>query len=277
MDKNLKQALLLCSIAAVYQAPAFSGTMGAPAKENNLMTQWSTPSSIYIALTAGDSDSMQANVTASPPYWDTTSEGYNNNVGASEVFGASIGYVFNPLFRVEIGADHRHSFKYSQRQTAENANVFDERTRYFNLNNTTIMSTVFINGSGISDKAFAENKTFMIDPFVGVGLGLAFNTVDNLHSVEDASQGTTATTHKVFSFMVAPRTTRVLAYQFIAGFDIKTDQKLAFGVNYRYLDAGRFESNNYIGDGALSGMTVSPWKGTLRTNEVYATIKYAMS
>jgi hypothetical protein len=52
MDKNLKQALLLCSIAAVYQAPAFSGTMGEPAKENSLMALWSTPSSIYTAIPA---------------------------------------------------------------------------------------------------------------------------------------------------------------------------------------------------------------------------------
>ncbi|MCH9690011.1 MAG: outer membrane beta-barrel protein [Gammaproteobacteria bacterium] len=241
------------------------------------MALWSSPSSIYIALTAGDSDSMQANITAAPPYWDTTSETYNNNVGASEVLGASIGYVFNPLFRVEIGADHRNSFKYAQRQTAEEADIFDQRTRYFNLSNTTIMSTLFLNGSGISDKASAQHETFMIDPFIGFGLGLAFNSVDNLHSVEDATQGTIATTQDVFSFMTAPRTTRVLAYQFIAGFDVKTTKKIGIGVNYRYLDAGRFESNNYIADGALGGMTVPPWKGTLKTNEIYVTIKYAVN
>ena len=277
MDQYFKKPILLCSAAVLFQAPAFSGTLGEPAEESNLMALWSTPSSIYIALTAGDSGSMQANVTAAPPFWDTTSESYNDNLGASEVLGASIGYVFNPLFRVEIGADHRNSFQYAKNHTAENATIFDARTRYFNLSNTTIMSTLFVNGSGISDKAFFKNKMFLIDPFVGVGLGVAFNTVDNLHSAEDAIQRRIAPTHDVFSFMVAPHTTRVLAYQFIAGFDIKTTKKLAFGVNYRYLDAGRFASNNYIGDGALRGMTVPPWKGTLRTNEVYATIKYAIS
>ena len=263
-------ASVTCIMALSCQSPAFSAI---PATVSDL---WSKPGDLYIALTAGGSYSTDASISASPVFWDPTPEGYNNNVGQSEVLGAGIGYVINPLLRFELGADHRNSFQYQKYQSTPTSTTWGPRNRYFDVSNTTVMGTLFINGSGLSDRAFYQGSGFIIDPFVGAGLGGAFNTVDNLHSVQTGAGA------RAFSLMPAANSTRAFAYQFSAGFDIKTTRKLAIGIGYRYLNAGHFESNNYIVDnsnniGMTSGVAVPSWNGVLRTNEVFATFKYAIA
>ncbi len=263
---------ITCAIALLHQAPCSADGMLATA---SIGDRWSTPGDIYIALSAGSSYSTKASISASPTFWDPTPEGYNGNVGQSEVLGAGIGYVINPLLRFEVGADHRNSFEYSKYQSTPTSTTWGPRYRYFDLSNTTVMGTLFVNGSGISEHAFYQGSGFMIDPFIGAGIGGAFNTVDNLHSVQ------TAPSARAFSMMPAANTTRTFAYQFSAGFDVKTSQKLAVGVSYRYLNAGTFQSNNYIVDnsnniGTTDGVAVPAWSGSLSTNEVFATLKYAM-
>lgn len=239
-----------------------------------IIEQWLRPSDVYLGLTAGGSFSTSASIYVSPVFWDPSPEGYNNNLGESEVLGAAIGYVMSPLFRVELGTDHRNSFEYSKYLSTPTSSVWGPRNRYFNLSNTTVMATLFANGSGISERLNYQGNGFIIDPFVGAGLGAAFNTVDNMHSNQVVG-------NKSFSIMTAGYTTREFAYQFSVGFEVKTDKKLAFGVGYRYLNAGHFQSNNYIADnpdnvGVTSGVVVPPWSGIFATNEVYATLKYAI-
>jgi hypothetical protein len=46
-------------------------------------------------------------------------------------------------------------------------------------------------------------------------------------------------------------------------------------VGYRYVYGGHFETNDYVENSALTdGLVLSPWKGQLRTNEVYLTLDY---
>jgi opacity protein-like surface antigen len=275
---NKKLFVSLSCIIGVLSQPSFAAE---PKEKDSLSTNatinnlWSESRKMYIALTAGGSYSTEASISASPVFWDPTPEGYNNNIGQSELLGASIGYVITPLYRVEIGVDHRNSFEYEKYQSTPTSTTWGPRTRYFSMSNTTIMATAFINGSGISHRAFYQGTGFMIDPFFGAGLGSAFNTVDNLHSIQ------TQQTARAFSLMPAAYTSRSLAYQFSVGFDVKTNNKLALGISYRYLNAGNFISNHYIVDnsnniGVTSGVAVPPWSGTLRANELVVTLKYAI-
>ena len=181
--------------------------------------------------------------------------------------------LINPLFRFELGADHRNSFEYNKFLSTPTSTSWGPRTRMFHLSNTTVMGSLFMNGSGIN-RAYQGNG-FIIDPFFGAGIGSAFNALDNMHSTQTIG-------NRTFSIMSAANTTRSFAYQFNVGFDVKKNRKLAVGVGYRYLNAGHFASNNYIVDnpdniGLTSGVTVPAWTGTLRTNEVYVTLKYAIA
>lgn len=246
--------------------------------QDSIMMRWSKPGSIYIALSAGGSYSLETSINASPIFWDPSPEGYNSDLGHSEVLGASIGYVFNPLFRFELGADHRDSFQYKKYQSTPTSTTWGPRNRYFDLSNTTVMGTLFVDGSGVSERFFYQGKGFMLDPFFGVGLGAAFNTLDNLHSVSLKKN----IAGRSFSLMDSAYTNKAFAYQLNAGINIKTTRKIAVGLGYRYLDAGRFESNNYIVDnpdniGTTSGVTVPTWTGSLKTNEFYVTLKYAIN
>jgi opacity protein-like surface antigen len=246
--------------------------------KDSIMMLWSRTGNIYIALSAGGSYSLETSINASPIFWDPSPEGYNSDLGNSEVLGASIGYVINPLFRFELGADHRDSFKYKKYQSTPTSTSWGPRNRYFDLSNTTVMGTLFLDGSGVSDRFFYQGKGFIIDPFFGVGLGAAFNTLDNLHSVSLKKD----MAGRAFSLMESAYTSKAFAYQLNAGVTIKTTRKIAIGLGYRYLDAGHFESNNYLVDnpdniGMTSGVTVPTWGGSLKTNEFYVTIKYAIN
>ena len=251
----------------------------------SISSLWSTPGNLYIALAAGASFSTNASVAVSTTYWDLYTDGYGGNLGNSEVLGASIGYVINPLLRFELGVDHRNSFNYHKHQstpTVSRALInWGPRERYFDVSNTTVMATAFMNGSGISHHMMYQGSGYIIDPFIGAGLGGAFNTLDNLHSTQ-VGVFNVLSNNRAFSIMSASNTVRTFAYQFSAGFDVKTNRKLALGLGYRYLNAGNVVSSNYLTDnsnnvGITSGVVVPPWRAVLRCNEVYVTLKYAMN
>lgn len=224
------------------------------------------PGSIYFNLEAGLSSSNQAqiNVTTSPSGWDFTPDGYNSNLGNSEILGLGIGYVINPLLRTELNIDRRGSFQYQKFQTS--TGQFGNKTRYFDLTNTTIMANLFLEGSGLPHDLSYHSTHFTLDPFVGAGVGVAFNTVSNFYTIPVGSSAKVSTmnSHTQTSF----------AYQLGAGVNLITQKSLSFGIGYRYLDAGNFSSDNYLTDLQL---TAIPWTGKLRTNEIYAVLRYAIT
>jgi opacity protein-like surface antigen len=276
--KTHKTAGLLLMLM-LFNSMAWSGTVGTT--ETDAITHvWSTPDTIYMTLRAGGSISEKASVVAPLTYWDLAPEGYNDNVGHSQVLGASVGYVISPLFQFEMGLDNRSSFKYKKHQSAPSFTLSDfdwgPRIRAFEINNTTVMSSLFVNGSGMPSPIAYKGKTYTIDPFIGVGIGVACNGLDKLHSLQSNPP------YRAFSVMTSEHTTQEFAYQFMAGFDIKTNRKIAIGFSYRYLDAGAFQSSNHLSDNSntttlSSGTAVPAWSGKLRINEVYATLKYALS
>lgn len=226
------------------------------------------PGSAYINLEGGISYSQEIHFTPGPP-WDPSPEGYDADLGHSEVLGAGLGYIINPALRAEITVDHRNSFDYEKFQTSPA--TLGSKTRNFDLKSTTVMANLFIDGSGIGSGLAFRSCYFMVDPFINAGIGSAFNTVDNFHSTQTG-------TNKVFS-LVPANTQTSFAYQVGAGFTIKTCSHLALGVGYRYVDAGNFSSNTYFLDnpdnpGVTSGAASSAWKPKLKTNEVYASLHY---
>ncbi len=90
--KNKISCMALLITSALYQTSVFSGSSG---DLDNIQAQWSTPNSIYLALSAGGALSTDASLVVPSIFWDPSPEGYNSDVGDSEVLGASIGYVID--------------------------------------------------------------------------------------------------------------------------------------------------------------------------------------
>jgi len=230
---------------------------------------WFSIHNVYLKVEAGasfsESTSLSVTQNNDPLNWDPASQGYNNDLGTSEIVGLSLGYSIYDWIDVELEAAHRNSFRYQKTQTSTGA--FGDKTRYFDIENTTVMANVFLNGNGLSQPIAYRTSFGIFDPFVTAGLGVAFNHMTDFHS-------TATTTGDKFSAM-NPNTTASFAYQVGAGINLRTTQRFMFGLGYRYLDAGNFESNKRIVD-APSGIddAASPWKGELKVNEVYLALTY---
>jgi opacity protein-like surface antigen len=225
---------------------------------------------IFLSLEAGASFSTEASmqVTTGNPetLWDSTPQGYNSDLGNSAVWGGGIGYQINKLLAVEIEAAHRDSFEYKKFQTSPGTPL-GNKTRYFDLKNTTVMTNLFLNGSGLKGPFSYTNKYYVVDPFVTGGIGWAYNTVDNFHTIE-------ASNHARVS-MEKSNSRSAFAYQLGAGINVRTNKNFSVGVGYRFLDAGSFSSNTYIeAEGTTPALDIPAWKGDLRTNEVYLNLNY---
>ncbi|MGA2655081.1 MAG: outer membrane beta-barrel protein [Gammaproteobacteria bacterium] len=226
----------------------------------------------YVSVQGGISFSDEADmevVTGSNPLteWDPAPEGYDSDLGDSEVLGASFGYAIHPLAILEVEVANRSSFEYEKYQSGD-----IPKTRYFDVNNTTVMANLMFNGSGLDEPFTFETDSMMWDPFIKIGAGVAYNTVDNFHSVSPDDT--------VYSVM--PENTETsFAYQLGAGINIRTEESLVIGIGYRYVNAGDFSSNNYFSgisstdSGSVNHQT-DPWEGELSTNEVYIALSYVL-
>lgn len=225
---------------------------------------------LYLTLEGGVSLPVKLRFSPGPP-WDPSVSGYNNRMSNSEVLGVGLGYHFCPWLSAEVMLDHRNSFKYNKFQISPAA--LGDKSRIFNIRNTTVMANFIAHGRGISECLVYENANYCIDPFVNVGLGVAYNTVDNFHSVSSAGGS-------VFS-MMTPYTKTNFAYQCGLGLQMTFCDNMSICFGYRYLATGRFRSNDYLIDnsdvpGATGGVQAPAWTGRFDTNELYCKFVFAI-
>lgn len=224
------------------------------------------PNHIYISVQGGISFSQNVTMNVATGNneatdWDPADQGYNSDLGNSEVLGAAIGYVINPAASFEIEVSHRNSFDYARFQTP-----VDPKTRYFDFANTSAMVNLVLNGSGCSNLSYRSTR-FVVDPYISGGFGMAFNNVYNFHSILVAGNAPSA--------VMQPYTVRSLAYQVGAGLNFRTCRNIGLGVNYRFINMGDFDSNNVVLDSSTSpGIVIQPWEGTFKSNEIYLSLQY---
>ncbi len=93
---------------------------------------------------------------------------------------------------------YRPSYSYVKFQTYPATSPFptpnyssESRTRYFNLQSNSLMGNLYFHGRGISDNfVWHTNYGLNIEPFIGGGLGVAFNTVSNTRSIRSTGLAT---------------------------------------------------------------------------------------
>lgn len=234
---------------------------------------------VFVLLGSGASASRDARLSVDTPPWDAANEGYGGNLSHSVLYTAGLGYVFCPLVSSDIEVTYRPSFTYNKFQTAvagaSNPGVLGAKTREFDLSDTSIMGNVFLNGEGANLFA-CLNRCTILQPFIGGGIGVAYNHLSNFHSVLEETSSLGPGSSNVASIMNA-NTNTAFAWQLMAGAELLNRHKWGIDVGYRYFDGGRFKSNNYLVDvpgGSTTPVTITPWSGRLTANEVFANLKY---
>jgi len=224
----------------------------------------------YIGVEFGGSWTMNANIHAPRPFWDTAINGYNSDLGASAIYGLVFGYHFVDFFRADIHYQYRPSYSYEKKQ--ENTGEVSDKIRNFDLENQAILFSGYLQASGITCLGSLQLCGMVIDPFITGGVGISYNTVSSFYSESLDFPGET------FSMMVSKQTS---AFSWQAG--IGLDFRLCCSVislGYRYFYGGEFKSNNYLIDDpdgtsiAFQGVTTTPWKGKIKANELFASFRY---
>ncbi len=235
----------------------------------------------YVKLGSGGSYSMNTHINAnnaSSVFWDATPEGYNSSLGKTALYSAAFGYNYSPLISADMEFIYRPSYSYSKFQTSTDqgtVNPLGNKTRRFNLESNSLMANAYLHGAGWSDKLKINvHDHFNLEPFIGGGVGVSFNTLSNFHSV--------LTDNTIASTMADHFKTSV-AWQLSAGLELLSDNAFSLAAGYRYYNGGRFESNNYLlanrATAANTGLglhPITPWSGILQANEFFITFSYKL-
>lgn len=250
-------------LLALNSSLAVAGTMGP--------TEDFTPTP-YVKLGSGGSYSMNTGLKPNLLIWDASPQGYNADVGHTALYSAAFGYQISPLISGDVQYIYRPSYDYQRFQTSSSTDTVSfegNKTRYFDLHSNSLMVNAYLHGRGYSDRLNrALGRGFFVEPFIGGGLGVAFNTVSNFHSLSQSPAADNI--GPVVSMMVDHERTS-LAYQFSAGLSFYHDTNFNLGVGYRYYNGGTFTSENYLTD---QQVTVSPWNGLIQANEFFIDLIY---
>lgn len=274
----MKKSFHLIAITAIFSSFCASPTF-AVTKTYSSAFQNNDSRHFFLNMGTGYSFSREANIQVPQlgTFWDTAVQGYNANLGNAALYSAGAGYQFSNLIAVDVEATHRQQFNYHKFQTPTSGTSdgvsLGTKTRYFDLANTSVMANAYFFGSGLN-WFIPVSCTVIMQPFIGGGIGVAYNTLSNFHSVLST---TTSGSNNIASIM-NPKTFSAFAWQAMIGLELVGSNTWGFDLGYRYFDGGEFKTNNYLTDPAvnppLPPTSAPPWSGTLTSNEVFLNFKY---
>jgi len=239
---------------------------------------------IYLGIEGGYSLSTLANLSvnegpnsASGFVWDPPGNGWDSRLGNTFEYGIVLGYNCTEALSLELAYNNRPSFYYEKAQILTSSSI-GNRTRYFDLQNQTVMLNGVVRLASIFNAVQNLKTRSRIEPFISLGAGVAKNTVSNFHSL-----GTDKRPGLIFSKMV-DKTTYNFAAQAGLGLNFDLTTNWAMKAGYRFIYGGRFKTQDYITDdpdGAHlnipgSGNSANPWSGTLKINEFYLGLVYTL-
>lgn len=197
------------------------------------------------------------------------------------------GYNLTDIFALELAYNNRPSFKYEKFQNSTNANsTVQNRTRHFDLQNSTIMLNGVVHLASIFDILKTFKDVSKLSPFINLGIGLAENKVTNFYTF--VNSGTSmlddSSTKGAIVSKMADKNIYKLAAQAGLGLNYDITTRWAMKASYGFIYGGKFTTHDYIQDdpdvlhSSLpgSGNTVYPWTGTLKANEVYLGLTYSL-
>lgn len=263
MTKRIR--MVLAMLPAIFLAAQANAAINSFTDEANNPN----PENFFLELGTGISFPNKVNISPDPSQWDASPQGYNNSLSIKPLYMAGIGYNFDSLYSFDLSGTYRGEYQYQKFQTSTAVGTpgfSGDKTRFFDLSSMSILFNATLYGQEISkDLIWNTGSVGFIQPFLGTGLGVSYNTVSNFHSI--TTNGTTAS-------ILANNTSPSFAYQFNAGLEWQYE-RMGVDVGYRYFNAGSFQSNNYI-IGVAGAGSISTWKSTLGANEIFLTLKVAI-
>ena len=191
---------------------------------------------------------------------------------------AGVGWTVSPLLKIDASYSFRGIYKYNNHLEFTQ---IPSNTKYFNLTSNSLMfsGTLYAKGLENTHPELAKHLVKEIDgygyiqPIIGGGIGVSYNTVTNFHTIFDGTEYNDAAVQdtSIFSF----------AWQLNAGIDWQITNRFSFDIGYRYFNAGRFNSGDalYIRatptGGVLNPTWIPGWISNLSANEIFFTGKYA--
>jgi hypothetical protein len=244
----------------------------------------------FIEISSGYSYSTQACLKVNKKEWDPSPQGYSSRIGSSPLYQAAIGYQDSSWYSLQLSASYRPDYSYQRFQTSKartTPGYIGTKTRYFKLSSTALMADIYVNKFAEHWKIAIEELHLKTAPFMGAGIGIAYNNLYDFHSTTPSqpADGTTP------AFTIPPRAYSLenntirqsFAAQLMLGFSGKLFGYIHYELGYRFFCGGRFESNDYayalktplvVNEGGSSEWitTAEPssfWRGTLLANECF--------
>lgn len=264
---QIKQISALCLSLSV-TSTVLAGTMGPVAPSES----W------YLVGGAGASWSQDADINVDPAIWDFSSQGYSSDLGSSALLFFGVGRYITESFRIDARYEHRGDYRYSKYQTGANNGVSgftgDQRTREFKLDSNSLMVNGWLDLGSLNSKLLWQAGSFSVQPFVGGGIGVNYMNVKDFRTIgapfgvgrnEIASVNQTSTDSE-------------FAWRLGAGLSAQLSQRTTLAVGYDYYDGGKIPFPNFIlsslsAPSGRTGVSVTPWSGSLTANEVYAELR----
>lgn len=152
---------------------------------------FSADSKVSVASATSTNNS---GTTPSTAFWDGANEGYNHNLDTSEFYTVALGYHWNDLFSTSVELTNRPSYKYRKTQTVGSTTNpqtsfsgiegLGNKKRYFDLNSTSLTFNIDLRSGGIFEWAsWRCGEHIGIQLILGGGIGVAYNKVENFHSI----------------------------------------------------------------------------------------------
>ncbi|KTD20919.1 Uncharacterised protein [Legionella lansingensis] len=259
---NKRLSLMICSILSL---PSYAGTIG----EAVPVYSW------FGSIGTGYSWTEEPGiVNPNPTQWAFSAEGYDSDLGDRGFYTFALGKQVHDYVDVSVSYLVHEVFDYQKFQTAppgiSGPATGDIRTRYFSLDNRAIL----VNGFLHPIQAWANIASVAFTPFIGGGVGYAYNEVRDFHTVARlvAAGVPIGSTTSIGN----PASRNSFAWQASAGVNFRPQQShFSVDAGYRYYDGGKFNGPSSVfsnADGWLAGL--SPWEGRLKANQAFVEFKY---
>lgn len=230
-------------------------------------------SGLYLRGEVGYAIGLDANIKDKPPTGavvaclarGTGCGGELDKIGDSVNFGAGLGYRWNRQFRFDLTADYRPGFAVDDKDQATPfaANYKGDLTSLVGLLNAYWDVPV-----ELGDFASWLGR---VHPWIGFGVGIAHNKLDDLAYSQRLASGATATGK------LPGASATGLAWQAGLGIGIDILANLTLDLGYRYLDAGEVKTKaGTITDSVAGRLPVGEAKGDLKSHEMQVGLRYKL-
>jgi len=221
------------------------------------------PASICAATSGVGIDELSgqsSTFAVSVPY------GFENNgsgVGEQAILGLGAGYQFNNWFRADVTGEYRTSSNYWGVESYTPAGLFpspDCPVICYDKYSADVSSAVFL-----ANGYFDIGTWWGVTPYVGAGVGYAYNLFDGLQDtgIETGGYGT-----------ASERGFGSLAWALMAGLSYSVTPNLKLDFGYRYIDMGRVASNPINCVGGCGGNGAESESFQLSSNDVRVGLRY---